>query len=160
MRSRRYGLRLTVFLIVAITGSIGCGADDAGPVAPTTETTSAVGARTDAEVAQQSAESWLELLDAGDFPTAYDRTGSIFQESVTAGEFRNRMEERLALLGAFESRMLDSTVRLTTAPGLPTGDYLVFEFDGIYELRPDARERITVASESGEWPVIGIYLIR
>ena len=70
------------------------------------------------------------------------------------------MEERGTLLGALESRTLDSTLRLTTAPGLPTGDYFVFEFDGIYELRPDARERTTVASESGEWPVIGIYLIR
>jgi len=149
-----------VFLTVAVAGTTGCGADGVSPVAPTTETTPGVDKQSDAEVAQQSAESWLELLDAGDFPTAYDRTGSLFRESVTAGEFRKRMEERLALLGDPESRMLDSTVRLTTAPGLPAGNYFVFEFDGIYELRPDARERITVASESGKWPVIGIYLIR
>ena len=42
----------------------------------------------------------------------------------------------------------------------PPGDYFVFEFDGVYELRPNARERVTAVSESGEWPVVGIYLIR
>ena len=160
MRSHRDSFQVAVLFAVAIAGSIGCGADDATPVAPTTEMTPTVDSQTDEEVAQQSAESWLALLDTEDFSTAYDRTGSLFRESVTAGEFRNRMEERLALLGVLESRALDSTVRLTTGPGLPTGDYFVFEFDGIYELRPDARERVTVASESGEWPVIGIYLIR
>ena len=70
------------------------------------------------------------------------------------------MEQRLALLGALESRALSSTQRLTTVPDAPPGDYFVFEFDGVYELRPNARERVTAVSESGEWPVVGIYLIR
>ena len=96
----------------------------------------------------------------GDYSAAYDATGSIFRESVTADEFRNLMEERLALLGAFESRTLSSTQRLTTVPDAPPGDYFVFEFDGVYELRPNARERVTAASESDNWPVVGIYLIR
>jgi len=30
----------------------------------------------------------------------------------------------------------------------------------VYELRPNARERVTAVSESDGWPVVGIYLIR
>ena len=91
---------------------------------------------------------------------AYDATGSFFQESATAEEFRSTMEERQAILGAFESRTLSTTRRLTTVPDAPPGDYFVFEFDGVYELRPEARERVTAVSESDDWRVVGIYLIR
>ena len=45
-------------------------------------------------------------------------------------------------------------------PDAPPGDYFVFEFDGVYELRPEARERVTAVSESDDWQVVGIYLIR
>ena len=79
---------------------------------------------------------------------------------LTAEEFRDVMEERLALLGAFESRTLSSTQRLTVVPDAPPGDYFVFEFDAVYELRPDAGERVTAVSEADEWRVVGIYLIR
>ena len=109
---------------------------------------------------RQSVEAWLSLIDAGNYSEAYDATGSYFRENVTAEEFRNSMERRLALLGALESRTLSSTQRLTTVPDAPPGDYFVFEFDGVYELRPNARERVTAVSESGEWPVVGIYVIR
>ena len=55
---------------------------------------------------------------------------------------------------------LDSTQRLSIVPDAPPGDYFIFEIDGVYELRPNARERVTAVSESDGWPVVGIYLIR
>ena len=159
MRSR-HGTCAAVLLTVVAAGLAACGDDGGSPTAPTTPVTPGVDMRSDEDAARQSVEAWLSLIDAGDFSEAYDATGSLFRESVTAEEFRNSMEERLALLGALESRALSSTQRLTTIPDAPPGDYFVFEFDGVYELRPNARERITAMSESDEWPVIGIYLIR
>ena len=156
MRSRRPTTCLAVFLTVVGAGPAACG-DGGSPTAPTTPVTPM---RSDEDAARQSVDAWLSLIDAGDFSAAYDATGSYFRESVTAEEFRNSMEGRLALLGALESRTLASTQRLTTVPDAPPGDYFVFEFDGVYELRPNARERVTAVSESDEWPVVGIYLIR
>lgn len=156
MRSRRHATCLAVLLTVVVSGSAACG-DDGSPTAPTSPVTPM---QSDEDVARQSVDAWLSLLDAGDFSAAYDATGSYFRASVTAEEFRNSMEQRLALLGALESRTLASTQRLTTVPDAPPGDYFVFEFDGVYELRPNARERVTAVSESNEWPVVGIYLIR
>ena len=116
--------------------------------------------QSDERAARQSVEAWLSLLDAGNYSAAYDATGSYFRENVTAQEFRTSMEERFELLGAFESRTLSSTQRLAMVPDAPPGDYFVFEFDGVYERRPNARERVTAVSESGEWPVVGIIIIR
>ena len=158
MRSHR--TYVAVLLTVVAAGCAACGDDGGSPTAPTTPVTPGVGMRSDEDAARQSVDAWLSLIDAGDFSEAYDATGSFFRESVTAEEFRNTMEERLTLLGALESRTLSSTQRLTTVPDAPPGDYFVFEFDGVYELRPNARERVTAVSESDEWPVVGIYLIR
>ena len=56
-----------------------------------------------------------DQIDAGNYSEAYEATNSFFRESVTAEEFRDSMEERPALLGAFGSRTLSSTRRLTVA---------------------------------------------
>lgn len=149
-----------MLLAFMVAGFPGCGADDAGPAAPTTPTTPPVETQSDEEAARQSADAWLALLDAEDYSAAYDATGSSFREAVTPDEFRTAMEERQAALGAVESRTLSSTQRLSVLPDAPPGDYFVFEFDGVYELRPNTRERVTAVSESDEWPVVGIYIIR
>ena len=116
--------------------------------------------QSDEDAARESVDAWFALLDARNYAEAYDATGSIFREEVTAEEFRSSMEERQDILGAVESRTLGSTQRLSTVPDAPPGDYFVFEFDGVYELRPNARERVTAMSESDGWPIVGIYIIR
>ncbi len=149
-----------MLLVAAAAGFPACGNDGGSPTGPTPTVPPLVDMQSDEDAARQSVGAWLSLIDAGNYSEAYDATGSYFRARVTAEEFRNAMEERRALLGAFVSRTLSSTQHLTTVPDAPPGDYFVFEFDGVYELRPNARERVTAVSESGEWPVVGIYLIR
>lgn len=151
---------MAMLLAVAATGAAACGDDGSSPTAPTPSAPPVADTQSDEDAARNSVDAWLALLDAGDYPAAYDATGSFFQEGVTAEEFRNKMEERQTILGALESRTLSSTQRLSTVPDAPPGDYFIFEFDGVYELRPNARERVTAVSESDGWPVVGIYLIR
>ena len=159
MRSRACRLVMAV-LAMSLGGLTACGDDGSGPAAPTTPPAPIAEMPSDEDAARQSVDAWLSLLDAGDYTAAYEATGSFFKEEVTAEEFRIRMEERQAILGAVESRTPSSTQRASTLPDAPPGDYFVFEFDGVYELRPNAREQVTAVSESGEWPVVGIYLIR
>ena len=147
-----------LLLVAAAAGFAACDDGDS-PTGPTPVDPPVVGMQADERAALQSVEAWLSLLDAGNYSAAYDATGSYFRESVTAEEFRTSMEERFAVLGALESRTLSSTQRLAAVPDAPPGDYFVFEFDGVYERRPNARERVTAVSESGEWPVVGIYIV-
>jgi len=147
-----------VALAVLAAAVAGCGDD--GPTAPTPTVPPVVETQSDEDAARQSVDAWLALLDAGSYSEAYDTTGSIFRDEVTPEEFRTAMEERQAILGAVESRTLSSTQRLSVVPNAPPGDYFVFEFEGVYDLRPNTRERVTAVSESGEWPVVGIYIIR
>ena len=79
-------------------------------------------------------------------------TDSFFRESVTAEEFPDSMEERPALLGAFGSRTLSSTRRLTVARWTTSCSS---------STPPTScdRQRVTAVSETDEWRVVGIYLI-
>ncbi|MYH28908.1 MAG: DUF4019 domain-containing protein [Acidobacteria bacterium] len=158
MRSCRHNIWVVLGLAAVATGSVACGDDAGSPTGPTPAVPPVVETQSDEDAARQSVDAWLVLLDAGNYSEAYDATGSFFRESVTAEEFQNKMEERQAILGAVESRTLDSTQRLSILPDAPPGDYFIFEIDGVYELRPNARERVTAVSD--EWPVVGIYLIR
>ena len=151
---------MAMLLAVAATGAAACGDDGSSPTAPTPSAPPVADTQSDEDAARNSVDAWLALLDAGDYPAAYDATGTIFREEVTPEEFRTAMEERQAILGAVESRTLSSTQRLSVVPDAPPGDYFVFEFEGVYDLRPNTRERVTAASESDEWPVVGIYIIR
>ena len=154
--------RLVAVLPIALAAAVfvACGDDGGSPTGPTTPVTPPVEMQSDEDAARESVDAWMALLDAEDYAAAYEATGSSFREEVTADEFRSAMEERQAALGAVESRTLSSTQRLSTVPGAPPGDYFVFELDGVYELRPNTRERVTAVSESDEWPVVGIYIIR
>lgn len=149
-----------MLLVTAAVGFAACGDDGGSPTGPTPTDPPVVDTQSDEDAARQSVDAWLLLLDAGSYSEAYDATGSIFREEVTAEEFRTAMEERETILGAVESRTLSSTQRLSVVPDAPPGDYFVFEFDGAYELRPNTRERVTAVAESDEWPVVGIYIIR
>ena len=149
-----------VVLAVLAAAVAGCGDDGSSPTAPTPTVPPVVDTQSEEDAARESVDAWLLLLDAGDYSEAYDATGSIFREEVTPEEFRTAMEERQGILGAVESRTLSSTQRLSVVPNAPPGDYFVFELDGVYELRPNTRERVTAVSESDEWPVVGIYIIR
>ena len=57
------------------------GDDGGGLVAPTTPTAPVVDMQSDEDAARQSVDTWLTLLDAGNYAEAYDATGSFFQES-------------------------------------------------------------------------------
>ena len=159
-RPRSLSWRTLPVVALAVLAAAVAGCGDDGPTAPTPTVPPVVDTQSDEDAARQSVDAWLLLLDAGSYSEAYDATGSIFREEVTAEEFRISMEERQDILGAVESRTLSSTQRLSTVPDAPPGDYFVFEFDGVYELRPNARERVTAVSESDGWPVVGIYIIR
>ena len=160
MRSLSSRTLPVVVLATLVAGVAGCGDDGGSPTAPTPTVPPVVDTQSDEDAARQSVDAWLLLLDAGNYSAAYDATGSFFREEVTAEEFRIKMEERQTILGAVESRTPSSTQRLSVVPDAPPGDYFIFEFDGVYERRPNARERVTAVSESDGWPVVGIYLIR
>ncbi len=149
-----------MLLFVALAALAVCGGDGGNPVQPSPAPDPPTDTQSDTAAARRAVDAWLALIDAGDYEEAYDTTAKSFRERVSAEEFRREVETVRATLGALRARAVTTTRRTTTLPDAPPGDYIVFEFDAVFERRPDTGERVTAVLEDGEWRVVGYYIIR
>jgi len=109
--------------------------------------------------AQQAAEVWLHLTDAGQYPQTYDTSATLFRSAVTSDQWVKALGSVRAPLGAVESRTL-KTIRYTkTLPGAPDGDYAVIQYHTVFAKKASAIETITPMKDSdGTWRVSGYFI--
>ena len=145
---------------IAVIGLAACGDGGGSPVAPATDPGPPVAPPPDpTEVARQAVDDWLSLIDAGSYAAAYDTAAGVLRENVTRDAFVSTYEGARPLLGTLRSRVLRSATPATTLPGVPDGEYVVFEFDADYERKEHAVERVVTALEAGTWRVAGHWVL-
>lgn len=107
--------------------------------------------------ARAAAETWLALLDAGEFGKAWDQGAKPFRERVP----RERWVEQLPKernLGKLVSRRAEVASYKPSLTGVPDGDYVSIRFSSNFENKADAEELLTMAYEGGAWRVLGYGL--
>jgi hypothetical protein len=115
---------------------------------------------TDAESqAEESSMAWLELVDAGDYTASWEEAAGYFKGAVNRETWRQTVSAVRQPLGPVLSRQLRSKAYTTTLPGAPDGEYVVLEYDTVFENKEAAVETITpMKDEDGEWRVSGYYI--
>ena len=99
-------------------------------------------------------ETWLALMDAGDYAQSWESAAPYFQRKITKEEWIGRLQKVRHPLGKVFSRRLSST--RFTAAGTRLEVKYAASFDGLLA----ATETVTFGKQaSGEWLAIG-YLIR
>jgi hypothetical protein len=113
----------------------------------------------DSTRAQQAAQSWLALVDRGEYGEGYDAAGAIFKKTVTREKWIAIVEKALASLGGVKSRTVKSTTFSSTAPGAPNGQYALIQYNTTFERKEAALENVTVVREGdGTWRVVGYFI--
>lgn len=111
------------------------------------------------QIAQQSAESWLTLIDSGKSEASWEQASSTFKAHVTKEQWQNTLQATLAPLGKVISRKLRSATYAKTLPGAPDGDYVVIEYETTFERKRAAVETITpTLDKDGQWRVSGYFI--
>src|ERR1039457_4734432 len=111
------------------------------------------------QLAQQSAESWLALVDAGKYANSWQETASLFKAHVSKEQWQTMMPASRDPLGKMISRKLKSATYAKTLPGVPDGDYVVIQYDSIFEHKQSAVETITpMLDKDGQWRVSGYFI--
>jgi hypothetical protein len=109
--------------------------------------------------AQPAAEAWLALVDAGDYGQSWSEAASFFKGSVDSAGWGKKLGAVRAPLGQVKSRTLKSSTPVTSAPGVPDGEYVVFQFATAFENKASATEVVTPMKDSdGQWRVSGYYI--
>ena len=121
---------------------------------------SAVQAQQKAEqLAQQSSDTWLALVDAGKYADSWQEASQFFKAAVTKEQWQNAMRGSLDPLGKMLSRKLKSATYTKTLPGAPDGEYVVIQYESSFEHKQSAVETITpMLDKDGKWRISGYFI--
>ncbi|MBH5322789.1 helix-turn-helix domain-containing protein [Aurantiacibacter sediminis] len=156
------GGMLTMSLIIAIA-AVALIAEDTPP----TDTVAGDDFTSEADIAatqtdgesREAAETFIALVDAGDYQGSWEAAGSFFQSKTTAEQWASLVEPVREPLGAVTSREIASVQRADSLPGAPDGEYEVLQFATVFEGRPQAVVETVIMLDSDEgWQVTGYFV--
>ena len=111
------------------------------------------------ELAQQSADSWLALVDSGKHADSWQEASSIFKAHVSKDQWPSIVRAAREPLGKMLTRKLKSATYTKTLPGAPDGDYVVIQYESSFEHKKSAVETVTpMLDQDGTWKVSGYFI--
>lgn len=114
---------------------------------------------TEGEQAQETAQRWLELLDRGDYDSAYYEAAPMLQRALTLEKWRETMSALAAKLGPAQEHKLLYGRPAQDLPGAPKGQYYLLVFKPSFAKQPQLLEQVALTRKSGgQWRVAGYYL--
>ena len=109
--------------------------------------------------ALKSAKSWLSLVDKGEYGKSWDNTSKLFQDAVPKAIWEQQISAVRSPFGNVKSRKLESKTYATRLPGAPDGEYVIIQFNTVFDYKANAVETVTPIKDSdGEWRVSGYYI--
>lgn len=111
------------------------------------------------ELALQSADAWLALVDSGKYADSWQEAAQFFKAAVTKEQWQNALRGSRDPLGKMLSRKVKSARYTKTLPGAPDGEYVVIQYESSFEHKQSAVETVTPRLDNdGKWRVSGYYI--
>lgn len=111
------------------------------------------------EGAVKAAESWLALVDAGEYGRSWDESAELFRSQLTREKWEQSLTAVRKPLGNVVSRKVKETHYATSLPGVPDGEYVIIQFATTFTNKKSAVETVTPMKDpDGVWRVSGYYI--
>jgi len=111
------------------------------------------------DAAQAATESWLKLIDSGDYDASWEQAAKLFKGSITKEHWREAIGGSRGPLGRVVSRKIKSREYKERLPGAPDGKYVVVMFDTVFEKKAATVETVTpMMDPDGTWHVSGYFI--
>lgn len=121
--------------------------------------TQGFGADDPVTAAESAAQTWLALLDRGDYSQSWSTAAKPLRDSISESQWTSRIAAVRAPLGGLKSRKVLSARFERTLPGAPDGEYVVIQFSTTFEHKAAATETVTPMKDAdGRWHVSGYYI--
>jgi len=133
--TRRHCIALFLLFATATTG-IGCGSGDE-------------------DAAVDVATAWVGLLDAGKLEEAWKQSAPVFRNNLSLEDFTKSIEGSRNVLGKLISRKVRTAQAAHSLPNVPRGQYVVVQFDSVFEKHPAMVETVTTKLIGDTWQVQG-----
>jgi hypothetical protein len=123
---------------------------------------SGCGAKADAgaeKAATSAAQTWLAVIDNGDYVQSWQNASVFFQSAVTEEKWKSSLETFRKPLGNLLSRKVKSAKPMTELPGAPDGQYVVMQFETSFANKKSAIETVTfMLDQDGQWKSAGYFI--
>jgi Protein of unknown function (DUF4019) len=115
--------------------------------------------QTPEQLAQQSSNAWLALVDSGKYAESWDETAQFFKAAVTKDQWLSALGTFRTPLGKVLSRKVESSTYAKTLPGAPDGEYVKIQYDTRFEHKQAAVETVVqMLDKDGKWRVSGYFI--
>lgn len=116
-------------------------------------------AESEEDAASSASSKWLTLIDKGQYGQSWNQASSYFKNSVKKGQWQAQVSAARTPLGKFVERKLKSAVPAKSLPGAPDGDYVVIQYNSVFEKKRAAVETVTpMKEEDGQWRISGYFI--
>ena len=111
------------------------------------------------KAAQKAAESWLSLVDSGEYSESWNEAAQIFKQKISLQQWKIALESARIPLGKLKSRKFKTAAYTETLPGAPDGKYVVIQYETTFDKKKSAIETVTPMMEKdGQWKVSGYFI--
>ena len=109
--------------------------------------------------ARDSVDTWLELIDAGQFSESLESASPILRNAITDENWNQSLRGSRSPLGTVQSRKLLGAKFANDLPGVPPGVYVVFGFASVFQEHDNIIETVTAKKDdNGVWRVAGYFI--
>lgn len=109
--------------------------------------------------AVEAAKTWLALIDKGKYGESWETAAVYFKNATTKEKWEQMLAAVRKPLGKLVSRELKSKTYKKSLPGAPDGEYVVIQFNTVFENKKSAVETITpMLDKDSKWRVSGYYI--
>lgn len=110
------------------------------------------------EAAEIAGQDWLSLVDKRDYALSWQQSSALFKSQVSEAQWVGAMEQVRSPLGEISTRDLKDIQFVSSLPGVPVGDYVVFTFSTHFENKPASIETLTLGKTDNEWQLLGYFI--
>jgi len=111
------------------------------------------------DAAEKSAQSWLRVLDTGQYGESWEKAAADFQSKIAKQKWESSLQVVRAPLGAVQSRKLKSATYTTDLPHAAKGEYVILQYQTSFANLKSAIETVAPMKEmDGSFKVSGYYI--
>jgi hypothetical protein len=111
------------------------------------------------KAAVSAAETWLSVVDGGNYSGSWNEASAYFQAAVTEQNWTASLQGVRKPLGKLVSRKIVKTQEVNSLPGAPDGKYVVMSFKTTFAQKKSAIETVTFMLDTdGKWKAAGYFI--
>ena len=109
--------------------------------------------------ARPAATEWLQKIDTANYSGSWESAAPMFKVAVSVQAWEKAAQSVRGPLGAIRKRAERSATATKRLPGVPDGNYIVLQYDTVFENKAAAVETVTLSQDSaGQWRVAGYFI--